>query len=78
MAMAILTTVPKLSMVTKLTKVDSVASDHGGGFMVLHHRRRRRRSIPRTSFVHLSHSRQERDKGGEVNNECDGEDDCNK
>ena len=64
------------SMVAKLTTVGSVVSDHGGGFIVLHHRRRR--SIPSTSFVHLSHSRQERDKGGEVNNECDGEDDCNK
>ena len=38
-------------MASMLTEVDSMASDHGGGFIVLHHRRRR--SIPSTPFVSL-------------------------
>ena len=42
------------TVVAILTMETVVAPDHGGGFIVLHHRRRR--SIPSTSFVHLSHS----------------------
>ena len=64
-------------MVAMLTTVESVAYDHGGGFIVLHHRRR---SIPRAHLLSicLTQDGSETNKGGEVNNDSDGEDDYNK